>query len=392
MRYTALRPVLHRRAQAKMEIESWGKQADDLFISYLNATLTSDLPAIAALNATARAGLEEVQAVLEKAWEERTKALRKGKKEKEVAAPSGKKSRRPLTVSLDTQLLEAVLSPLAPDGSTSGTEKTEWLKLVGELLTLCLQGIPAPSSRCGGEVDGLPTEFDRWVFERVASLLPLLPAEDARPLWRPILDLGIPAHNWVEQFYWQWFTDGYSNAPAPEAFTAIWEEMIHYAAKHRKWASDRGTSSYDLAKMVTELLGFHFGTQTVATNTSYAEALAKMTPAFKEVSEKWFGMATVVGGFARFAVTPAATKILLPAIRWVSKASETVKETKSERNLDDALINLLREAWERHRGELAQDKGLMDSFQGLLKRLAARDSHAALALRDRVLGSLSSGG
>ena len=39
--------------------------------------------------------------------------------------------------------------------------------------------------------------------------------------------------------------------------------------------------------MVTELLGFHFGAQTVATNTSYADALAKMTSTFEEAAEKW---------------------------------------------------------------------------------------------------------
>jgi hypothetical protein len=69
-----------------------------------------------------------------------------------------------------------------------------------------------------------------------------------------------------------------------------------------------------------------------------------------------------------------------------------VKRTKSEPALDDALIDLLREAWERHRTELAQDTELMGAFQGTLTRLAAAGSHAALALRDRVLGALGGGG
>jgi hypothetical protein len=100
-------------------------------------------------------------------------------------------------------------------------------------------------------------------------------------------------------------------------------------------------------------------------------------------------MARVVGGFARFAVKPAAARLLLPAVLWLSKASEAVTETKTERNLDEALITLLHEAWERHRAELAKDGALRDAFQGLLTRLAARSSHAALALRDRVVKSLS---
>jgi nucleoside phosphorylase len=387
VRYSPVRGVLLRRAQARLEFGEWEKRATELYVNFLDGSLSADIPPIADLNGTALRGLEEVQKLLEQAWAERTKVLRKGKKKPPT---SGKKAKRPRPVSLDTQLLEAVLTPHAPDASASESEREKWRELLGELLTLCLEGIPGPSERRGGEVDGLPIEFDRWVFERVASFLPLLPADQARALWQPILDLGIPAHNWVEQFYWQWFTGGYQQAPSPEAFTAIWEEMLRYALNRPEWASDG--DSYDLSKMVTELLGFHFGTRTVATDTAYTEALGKMTLVFEDVGRKWFGMATVVEGFARFAVAPAGTKLLLPAVRWLSKAPETVKRTKTEPHLDDALINLLREAWERHRLELTQDTQLMDAFQGMLTRLSSQGSHAALALRDHVLGSLSSGG
>src|SRR5262249_37483519 len=122
--------------------------------------------------------------------------------------------------------------------------------------------------------------------------------------------------------------------------------------------------------------------------SGYAAALGRLAPVFEEAGRRWFELAPVVGGFARFAVTPAAARLLLPAVRWLSKASETVKLTKSEPALDDALINLLREAWDRHRAELAQDAGLMAAFQGTLTRLAAAGTHAALALRDRVVGAL----
>ena len=387
VRYSPVRGVLLRRAQARLEFGEWEKRATELYVNFLDGSLSADIPPIADLNGTALRGLEEVQKLLEQAWADRTKVLRKGKKK---PLTSGKKAKRPRPVSLDTQLLEAVLTPHAPDASASESEREKWREILGELLTLCLEGIPGPSERRGGEVDGLPIEFDRWVFERVASFLPLLPADQARALWQPILDLGIPAHNWVEQFYWQWFTGGYQQAPSPEAFTAIWEEMLRYALNHPEWASDG--DSYDLSKMVTELLGFHFGIRTVATDTAYTEALGKMTLVFEDVGRKWFGMATVVEGFARFAVAPAGTKLLLPAVRWLSKAPETVKRTKTEPHLDDALINLLREAWERHRLELTQDTQLMDAFQGMLTRLSSQGSHAALALRDHVLGSLSSGG
>jgi hypothetical protein len=254
------------------------------------------------------------------------------------------------------------------------------------MLTLVLGAVPRSAARRQGG-DGFPTDFDGWVFGQITGILPRVSPEHARRLWRPILDLGIPAHDWVERFFWDWFVDGYQQAPTPEAFTAVWEEMIRLAVGHARWSSDHDT--YDLAGMVKELLGCSHGMQTVAKDAAYTEALSRLTPAFEEAGKQWFGMARVVAGFARFAVTPAATRLLLPAVRWLSKASESVTATKFERDLDDALITLLHEAWERHRGELAQDRALMDSFQELLTRLAARSTHAALALRDRVVTALS---
>lgn len=191
----------------------------------------------------------------------------------------------------------------------------------------------------------------------------------------------------MERFFWDWFVDGYRQTPTPEAFTAVWEEMIRFSVGHSRWSADH--DRHDLAGMVKELLGCSPGMQTVAEDSAYTVLLGTLTPSFEKAGEKWFGMARVVAGFARFAVKPAAAHLLLPAVLWLSKASETVTETKTERNLDEALITLLHEAWERHRAELAQDGALRDPFQGLLTRLAARSSHAALALRDRVVKSLS---
>ena len=45
------------------------------------------------------------------------------------------------------------------------------------------------------------------------------PAEDPDVFWKPVLNLGPPAHHWVERFFWQWFTDGAQAAETPEAFT-----------------------------------------------------------------------------------------------------------------------------------------------------------------------------
>jgi hypothetical protein len=75
-----------------------------------------------------------------------------------------------------------------------------------------------------------PDEFDAWVYGLVAATIPRMSAaENHRTLWQPILDRGPSAHQWIERFFWEWFTGGVRAAQTPERFTAIWSAMIEHA-------------------------------------------------------------------------------------------------------------------------------------------------------------------
>jgi hypothetical protein len=76
-----------------------------------------------------------------------------------------------------------------------------------------------------------------------------------RSLWQPIVDLGSPAHQWVERFFWDWFTDGLRAAPSPEGFVRLWTGMIEYALASPGW-DPSVNRSYDLGGIVFQLLGF----------------------------------------------------------------------------------------------------------------------------------------
>jgi predicted MPP superfamily phosphohydrolase len=384
IRFSTVRAVLQWRGSVRLEPGEWGVRAQELHSAFMAGTLSSDFPSLAEENEVALRAIEVVKQEQGREWTRRTKGLVAEEAPVQEDQPSHPRGARP--VSLDTRQLVAVLTPLAPRRTSTEAEVEHWGTLLGEMLTLVLATVPRSAARRQG-ADGLPTDFDGWVFSQIAGILPSVSPLVARRLWQPILDLGTPAHHWVERFFWDWFTDGYQQTPTPEAFTAIWDEMIRFAAEHTRWSADQ--APYDLAGIVKELLGCSHGMHTVAKDQAYAAVLGRLTPAFDEARGKWFGMARVVGGFARFAVAPAAAHLLLPAVLWLTKASETVTATKSERDLDDALTTLLHEVWERHRVELAQDGVLMEAFQELLMRLAARSNHAALALRDRVVKALS---
>ena len=106
------------------------------------------------------------------------------------------------------------------------------------------------------EIDGLPSDFDDWVFQLAARAIPCLNAnEQPEALWQSILERGASAHEWVERFFWHWFTDGLRASPSAAEFVELWSAMIAYALESLAW--DPSTSvHYELDSIVVELLCF----------------------------------------------------------------------------------------------------------------------------------------
>jgi hypothetical protein len=249
--------------------------------------------------------------------------------------------------------------------------------------------LPAIEDPRRQEIDGLPHDFDAWVFGLAARAIPRMThAEDPEALWRPILDLRTPAHHWVERFFWQWFTEGTKTAETPEAFTAPWEQMVRHALASSHW-DPSANRTYHLAGMVFELLGFHFGADSVGSNQRFAAALGRMTDVFSLAARRWFVMPRVMNGFARFVVQPAAAQLLLPGICWLWHAVRSLDaDDRREQDLGENLVGVLHQCWERENARASSDPQLREAFLGLLTTLASHGGHAAIALRDRVLDSI----
>src|SRR5262249_43926632 len=134
-------------------------------------------------------------------------------------------------------------------------ERPQWLEHIRNFLALVLDAIPRVNDPQQQKIDGLPDHFHTWVFGLVVRAIPCLTsAEDARSLWQPILDLGCPAHEWVERFFWDWFTDGLRAAHSPEHFIRLWSDMLEHALASPAWDPSINRS-YDLGGMVFQLLG-----------------------------------------------------------------------------------------------------------------------------------------
>src|SRR5688572_1480551 len=92
---------------------------------------------------------------------------------------------------------------------------------------------------------GTPYEFDRWVLNLTAGLIPQLASiEEGRSFWQPIMDIGPGAHYWMEEFFRHWFMSGRQASQTLDVFAAHWREMITYSLDGPAWTPQGSYQSY----------------------------------------------------------------------------------------------------------------------------------------------------
>jgi hypothetical protein len=148
----------------------------------------------------------------------------------------------PDRLGLDPYVMQKAFAWLDVRNARTPNERILWLGLVREMLGVVLEAVPIVNPGARQEIDGLPSDFDSWVFELVARTIPCLVAsEGPEELWRVILARGAPAHKWVERFFWHWFTNGFAASPSAAEFVRIWRAMITHGLGHPAWdRSKRG--------------------------------------------------------------------------------------------------------------------------------------------------------
>jgi hypothetical protein len=290
-------------------------------------------------------------------------------------------------IALDFNVITAAFSWLDIGAARSAKERANWLRFVRELLDGLIERVPAVDDPRRQEIEGLPTSFDSWVYKIVAQTIPLMTAaERPETLWQPIMNLGAPAHHWVERFFWDWFTDGSRSSTSPADFVRLWREMILYAHGHPRW-NPHTNPQHHLDNIVVELLGFDLRWTRLTLNGEAAVAVGTMKDVFEKAAQRWFGMPDVTRGFLTFAVKPGTARLLLPGVFWVAKAVESFDSHDWRDGIEDSLVNFLEVCRQRESAEISANAELREAFLGLLSTLVSRGGHAAIALRDRVLAS-----
>jgi hypothetical protein len=384
IRWAGLRTpyTLAARPQFDTPREIWHERKRALIQDFVDRRLPVELPDIKATNAAAAA---EIEAIHVQQFPESARARGAGRRSRRRARRS-RETLYPESLRLDSHVISSAFAWLDVRSARSD-ERRQWLGFIRNFFGLVLGSIPQVDDPRQQEIEGLPDHFDNWVFGLVAGAIPsLTAAEDPRSLWQPILDLGSPAHQWVERFFWDWFTDGLRAAQSPEDFARLWADMIGHALASQAW-DPSVNRTHDLDGMVFELLGFDTRMNKLGHNPAFGPALAGMENVFARAAQRWFGMPKVVTGFLNFVIQPAAAALLLPGIRWVAAAVPSFDSYDWKYGLEDNLIAFLHACWEREHHRISSDPSLQGAFLSLLACVVSRGGHAAIALRDRVVNS-----
>jgi len=291
---------------------------------------------------------------------------------------------------IDGEVVSAAFSWVSDALPISRSECRQCVWHVKDLVDVVLSCIQVDDD---DDADGVPGEFDGWVFGLAArAIVAMNDEDDPASVWKPILSLNEDAHDWIGRFFWYWFSDGYQATPDTNTFFLRWSEMITFALSAAEWDPER-VQSLGLDEMVFELMGYHFGMHSIAADPKCADNLAEMLPLLDASAQKWFSMPRVVNGFARSLSEPGYERILCHGVRWLYRAMPSSSDYQfwREREIESNLISALHRCWEKHDQAVCTDRDLQTAFLWLLAALSSRGNHAAMALKERLLDSIGNG-
>jgi len=375
VRWAALRMLGTRGPEASQtDKEEWETKKAKLLASFVDGSLSTEVPDLKRIDADTRAAYEERR---KRRWPEYGQHVRRepGDRREEL---------HPEMPGFDERVLTGALSWLNPQVPQSPEERARCLVLMRALLQLTFDRIPKVDDPEKAEIKGLPSGFDDWIFSIVARAIPQLTSdENPASLWKAILDLGAPAHEWVERYFWHWFTDGLQASASPEEFVRLWQSMVFYALSNPKWDPQQRYSHYDVEDMVIELLGLDPRWNAFASDESFLVPLKSMTALFDQAAQRWF-TPRVIRNFLHFVVKPAAAPLLLRALPWLATAFTSFESYDWRDGIEGGLIEYLHVGWKREGQNILADPKLNKAYRDLLASVVSRGSHAAIALRDLV--------
>lgn len=286
----------------------------------------------------------------------------------------------PRSPCLELQLISSAYEWVTTDlnNAQNEIERNHWLAFwVQSVETICwMLGEGNPEIE---EIDGTPYQFDRWLFQKLPSILVSTQStQEAESLWYPILKLGTPAHYWIEDFLNNWWFYG---SQRQTHFLSIWKEMWTFTRTSPAWNGE-GKRSWDMNKSYCALMGLS------ELNIAFNFWSADKSPLVKAMTEEFFlwcddhlSDEMCARTFIKFLITPAACSLQVEGIKRLDK---TITKHgfwyDSRKEIDKNLADFL-----DHRQELINlDAETRTVFFRLLRILVERQNPQAMALQEKL--------
>jgi hypothetical protein len=288
-------------------------------------------------------------------------------------------------VDLDLDFLLAAFSWMGPIGdAATHAERAARIQFEREALNCVLRTFHGDVGK-DEEYDGTPYQTDRGVFDRVAALLLQLRAsEHPEGFWKPILNLGTPAHHWVNDFLTSFFSAGLKQAPVSQAFIRTWKNMLDHAFASPEWAGGR---QFRLEEMWQHLLGQDWVIRSLWTK-EYEALLAEMKRYFERWAKERLHDEHELRNFFHFLEAEAAGCLVCDSLAWVAPLLRDAKEWFWSREDDrDAFASFLGFVWDKHWAAVKRDPPALEGFKTLAAKLASYQNPLALEISSRVAGT-----
>ena len=233
-----------------------------------------------------------------------------------------------------------------------------------------------------------PSDWDRWIFELLASVIPKLNKEEsARRLWEPVLSFGLDRVHWVDSFISAWFIHGLRIAGCEEKFFLHWKAMIAFAWTKQNWRQTEVRNHRSNDELFRHLMGFSSFGHGYFEDEKYRTVVATMKPEFDKWTDEFFPHPEATAAYARFLTYPSAIDYLRDGVAKLAEVSSQFEEWHwgDYYYLEHALLKLLEYDWENNSAQIQSDQVIRQQFSTVLKTMSDRQVPRALELQDRMV-------
>jgi len=228
------------------------------------------------------------------------------------------------------------------DRAINSTEKDYWLSFWKQCSQTILWQMDYGVQKVD-EVDGVPYAFDKWLLGKLPHvILSCDSTEEARSLWQPLLELGVSAHLWIDEFLYEWFSALGSEKIESAVFLSHWNEMIQFVLNNKNWQKPGG-SKRDLDKIWDSIFGLNQIIIDYIWNQHHVDIVKGMSNELDVHASKKLSQESL-DKLIRFLRTRSAYEIRHQGLTWIDKCLEelTWSSNESDKNTEEQLVVLVK--------------------------------------------------